>query len=103
MPSSVQCRNVGNDGYNVEWECKADLEQSVRFGPLTVVCEGYDNSEDTYVLRFHEKLCVVEVDELIEFFRGSCQLEYSLQTTSAASKYKFGFVLLFVSVLIVFY
>ena len=51
MPSSVQCLNVGDDGYDVQWECKADLEKAVRFGPVTVVCEGYDHPDDPYVLR----------------------------------------------------
>jgi hypothetical protein len=30
LPSVVQCRNVGHDGYNVEWACTADLDESVR-------------------------------------------------------------------------
>eukprot|EP01125_Pyxidicula_operculata_P009061 TRINITY_DN2996_c0_g1_i1.p1 TRINITY_DN2996_c0_g1~~TRINITY_DN2996_c0_g1_i1.p1 ORF type:complete len:329 (+),score=65.28 TRINITY_DN2996_c0_g1_i1:51-989(+) len=63
-PTDVQCINVGSDGYDVQWECKADLDESVKFGAITVSCEGYDYAGDSYVLR------------------GSCGLEYELEYTS---------------------
>lgn len=63
LPKFVQCINVGtNDQAEVQWKCEADLVQGVRFGELTVSCEGYDNSEDSYILK------------------GSCGLEYSLES-----------------------
>jgi len=62
-PHNVQCHNSGSDGVDVQWECKADLPQDVRFGDVTVACEGYDHPDDPYILR------------------GSCGLEYSLEHT----------------------
>jgi len=64
-PTVVQCINVGGDGAgDVNWECKADLDSDVRFGKTVVSCEGYDYSEDPYILK------------------GSCGLEYELEFTS---------------------
>jgi len=63
QPGVVQCYNRGWDGREVQWECKADMEGSVRFGDLEVVCEGYDYPEDEFILA------------------GSCGLEYTLELT----------------------
>jgi len=63
-PEVVQCKNVGHDGYDVQWECKADLESDVKFGKVTVSCEGYDDKDDPFVLK------------------GSCALEYNLEYTN---------------------
>jgi len=62
-PSVVQCYNRGWDGRDVQWECKADMEGTVRFGRVEVICEGYDYAEDDYILA------------------GSCGLEYTLELT----------------------
>jgi hypothetical protein len=62
---------VGSDGFgNVQWECKADLDSTVRFGQTTVSCEGYNSPEDPYVLR------------------GSCGLEYTLDLTEQGRQSK---------------
>eukprot|EP00053_Salpingoeca_punica_P014512 m.131916 g.131916 ORF g.131916 m.131916 type:complete len:943 (-) comp16474_c4_seq7:739-3567(-) len=53
----MQC----NQQYNEQWECKADLPNEVSFGETTVVCEGYDNPNDPYILV------------------GSCGVEYTLE------------------------
>eukprot|EP00961_Rhodomonas_salina_P162368 2186923-Rhodomonas_salina.1 len=64
MVDVVQCRNVGEDDMgSVQWECHADLEDTVRFGSINVNCEGFAHSQDVMKLR------------------GSCGLEYSLQYT----------------------
>merc|ERR1712213_161047 len=55
--------NRGWDGRDVQWECKADMEGTVRFGKVEVICEGYDYAEDDYILA------------------GSCGLEYTLELT----------------------
>jgi hypothetical protein len=47
----------------VQWECKADMDNLYRFGSVEVVCEGYDYSDDPYILK------------------GSCGLEYTLELT----------------------
>ncbi|XP_063726494.1 store-operated calcium entry-associated regulatory factor-like [Symsagittifera roscoffensis] len=60
-PSSAQCYNQGSDGFDVQWKCSADLDNSVRFGQTIVTCEGYDYPDDPYVLK------------------GSCGLEYALE------------------------
>merc|ERR1711963_930874 len=62
-PQVVQCYNRGWDGRDVQWECKADMEGTVRFGKVEVICEGYDYAEDDYILA------------------GSCGLEYTLELT----------------------
>uniref|UniRef100_A0A090XB01 Store-operated calcium entry-associated regulatory factor n=1 Tax=Ixodes ricinus TaxID=34613 RepID=A0A090XB01_IXORI len=46
-----------------EWECKADLPKSLKFGHIEVACEGYDYPDDPYILQ------------------GSCGLEYKLERT----------------------
>eukprot|EP00039_Didymoeca_costata_P008607 m.114119 g.114119 ORF g.114119 m.114119 type:complete len:323 (-) comp14153_c0_seq5:3771-4739(-) len=63
-PPVIQCLNRGFDGEDVQWECKSDMDNSFRFGEVTVVCEGYDYPEDPYVLV------------------GSCGVEYTLELTS---------------------
>ena len=51
QPKVVQCINRGSDGYDVQWECKADMDHDYRFGRIQVSCEGYDRPDDPYVLR----------------------------------------------------
>nr|CAB3265863.1 store-operated calcium entry-associated regulatory factor-like [Phallusia mammillata] len=67
-PSVVQCKNVGSDGFDVQWECKADMDDSYRFGKIQVSCEGYNHPNDPYVLK------------------GSCGLEYTIDLTEAGQK-----------------
>lgn len=62
-PSVVQCINRGSDGYDIQWECKADMDNSFKFGQVEVTCEGYDYPDDPYVLK------------------GSCGLEYTVDFT----------------------
>ncbi|SPR01377.1 unnamed protein product (mitochondrion) [Plasmodiophora brassicae] len=49
-PDTVQCRNVGWDGSDVQWECYADMPSSYRFGVVEVSCEGYSYPDDSFVL-----------------------------------------------------
>ncbi|KAL3185500.1 hypothetical protein MRX96_005036 [Rhipicephalus microplus] len=58
-----QCYNRGSDGYSTQWECKADMSKSQKFGTVEVTCEGYDYADDDYILA------------------GSCGLEYRLEKT----------------------
>ncbi|KAI8609945.1 hypothetical protein BC830DRAFT_1051782, partial [Chytriomyces sp. MP71] len=46
----IQCYNRGFDGRDVNWECKAELEDLYRFGSTDVSCEGYSHKNDKYVL-----------------------------------------------------
>jgi len=68
QPDAVQCRNVGTDGVDIQWECKADLDSTVRFGRLNIGCEGYSDRNDPYVLQ------------------GSCGLEYELMLTDEGKR-----------------
>ena len=68
----VQCFNRGTDGRSIQWECKAEMENSVRFGKLEVFCEGYNYPEDPYILV------------------GSCCLEYNLELTKEGKKRRGG-------------
>ena len=29
-PSVIQCKNAGHDGFDVQWECRADLDNAYR-------------------------------------------------------------------------
>jgi len=70
-PSTVQCVNVGSDGFgNIQWKCEADLDSSVRFGQTTVSCEGFNHPDDPYILK------------------GSCGLEYTLNLTEQGRQSK---------------
>jgi len=62
-PQVVQCYNKGSDGFDVQWECKTDMDNAYRFGRVEVSCEGYDYPDDPYVLK------------------GSCGLEYTIDLT----------------------
>uniref|UniRef100_A0A8C3TN89 Store-operated calcium entry-associated regulatory factor n=1 Tax=Catharus ustulatus TaxID=91951 RepID=A0A8C3TN89_CATUS len=68
VPEVVQCYSKGWDGYDVQWQCRADLENAFRFGQMEVSCEGYDYPDDPYVLR------------------GSCSLLFSLELTEEGER-----------------
>ncbi|XP_050752358.1 store-operated calcium entry-associated regulatory factor [Gymnogyps californianus] len=68
VPEVVQCYNKGWDGYDVQWQCKADLENTYRFGRIEVSCEGYDYPDDPYILR------------------GSCSLLFRLELTEEGER-----------------
>ncbi|KAI8804522.1 hypothetical protein BJ742DRAFT_823907 [Cladochytrium replicatum] len=64
---AIQCYNRGGGPGgpdDVQWECKVDLEDTLRLGSVNVLCEGWSSSTDPYVLN------------------GSCGLEYHLQYTA---------------------
>jgi hypothetical protein len=63
VPEVVQCTNRGSDGYDIQWECKADMDNAYRFGQISVGCEGYDYPDDPYILA------------------GSCGLDYTIDLT----------------------
>jgi len=50
-PQVVQCYNRGSDGQDVQWECKTDMDNSYRFGLISVSCEGYSYPDDPYILK----------------------------------------------------
>ncbi|NXV72362.1 SARAF factor, partial [Atlantisia rogersi] len=68
VPEAVQCYNRGWDGYDVQWQCTADLDSAYRFGQLEVSCEGYDYPDDPYILR------------------GSCSLLFRLELTEEGER-----------------
>jgi len=72
-PTTVQCKNMGTDGHDVQWECTADLNEGVSFDIMEVNCEGYDYPDDPYVLV------------------GSCQLRYTLKGVGYTSNYRSGY------------
>lgn len=59
--TSVQCRNVGTDGRDVNWKCETSVSKEWELGLTSVSCEGFDYPDDPYVLV------------------GSCGLEYQLK------------------------
>ena len=74
-PDSIRCRNSGSSysSADVEWTCSAQLPSEFKLGSTDVVCEGYDNSDDEYVLK------------------GSCGVEYRLAFTDIGEeRYRSG-------------
>ncbi|KAJ9609101.1 hypothetical protein H2200_006872 [Cladophialophora chaetospira] len=69
----MRCTNEGSDydEGNVQWSCKASLPEEFKLGSTDVTCEGYESSDDPYVLR------------------GSCGVEYRLLLTDKGEE-KYG-------------
>ncbi|KAI1801877.1 DUF1183-domain-containing protein [Daldinia bambusicola] len=63
----MRCANQGTgyDAEDVQWSCTASLPPELKLGSTDVVCEGYANPDDPYVLK------------------GSCGVEYRLLLTEA--------------------
>lgn len=64
-PEVVLCSNIGEDYATGDptWKCTAELENGLRLGTTDVVCEGFRDRDDPWILR------------------GSCGLEYTMQGT----------------------
>lgn len=69
----MRCTNSGAsyDEDNVDWTCKASLPPEFKLGSTDVICEGYSNPDDPYVLK------------------GSCGVEYRLVLTELGEE-KYG-------------
>ncbi|KNG81846.1 hypothetical protein ANOM_008891 [Aspergillus nomiae NRRL 13137] len=69
----MRCTNAGYDydEEDVQWTCTASLPQEFKLGSTDVVCEGYRNADDKWVLK------------------GSCGVEYRLLLTELGER-KFG-------------
>ncbi|KIX06406.1 uncharacterized protein Z518_04382 [Rhinocladiella mackenziei CBS 650.93] len=70
---AMRCTNEGADydENNIQWSCKASLPEEFKLGSTDVTCEGYESSEDPYVLS------------------GSCGVEYRLLLTEKGEE-KYG-------------
>ena len=62
-PAVVLCENIGIDYTTGDpnWKCTAELDYGLRFGTTDVICEGFRDRDDPWILR------------------GSCSLEYTLE------------------------
>lgn len=69
----MRCKNEGSDydDDNIQWTCKASLPEEFKLGSTDVICEGYESSEDPYILK------------------GSCGVQYRLALTKKGQE-KFG-------------
>lgn len=69
----LRCKNQGSDydKESVQWTCTANLPAEFKLGSTDVICEGYESSNDRWVLK------------------GSCGVEYRLLLTEAGEE-KFG-------------
>lgn len=69
----MRCTNEGADydENNIQWSCKASLPEEFKLGSTEVTCEGYESSEDPYVLK------------------GSCGVQYRLLLTEKGEE-KYG-------------
>ncbi|RAL02752.1 DUF1183 domain protein [Aspergillus ibericus CBS 121593] len=70
---TMRCTNegYGYDEEDIQWTCTAELPQEFKLGSTDVVCEGYRNADDNWVLK------------------GSCGVEYRLLLTELGEE-KFG-------------
>lgn len=66
----MRCTNSGAEygDEDIQWTCKASLPPEFKLGSTDVICEGYDNSDDPYILK------------------GSCGVEYRLILTPAGEE-----------------
>lgn len=69
----MRCTNEGSDydAESIQWACKASLPEEFKLGSTDVSCEGYESSDDPYILK------------------GSCGIEYRLLLTEKGEA-KFG-------------
>ena len=69
----MRCTNSGSsyDEDNIDWTCKASLPPEFKLGETEVICEGYSNPDDPYILK------------------GSCGVEYRLILTELGEE-KYG-------------
>lgn len=69
----MRCKNSGSeyDPEDIQWTCQANLPPDFKLGSTDVVCEGFDSSDDPYVLK------------------GSCGVEYRMILTSVGEE-KYG-------------
>lgn len=70
---TMRCKNEGYDydAEDVQWTCTAPLPAEFKLGSTDVVCEGYRNADDKWVLK------------------GSCGVEYRMLLTELGEE-KFG-------------
>ncbi|KAJ5660818.1 uncharacterized protein N7484_000190 [Penicillium longicatenatum] len=73
QPEVMRCTNQGYDydEEDVQWTCEASLPSEFKLGATDVICEGYRNANDKYVLK------------------GSCGVEYRMLLTEQGEK-RFG-------------
>tara|TARA_B110001469_G_C9639359_1_gene321246 strand:+ start:378 stop:974 length:597 start_codon:yes stop_codon:yes gene_type:complete len=83
-PNIIQCTNKGTDGYDIQWECKGEMDEHYKFGILDVVCEGYDYPTDPYILV------------------GSCGLEYTIEYVSVSYPEEVGIYSILSTLIIIF-
>lgn len=87
-PRTVQCQNRGDS----QWKCEAQLPVWAQLGDVQVSCEGWDSSEDPYVLK------------------GSCAVQFELLPTTTKMSgglesvlFSIGFWTLFAFILLSFF
>ncbi|EYE90565.1 DUF1183 domain protein [Aspergillus ruber CBS 135680] len=70
---AMRCTNAGSeyDKEDIQWTCTAPLPPEFKLGSTDVICEGYRDADDKWVLK------------------GSCGVEYRLLLTEAGEE-KFG-------------
>lgn len=59
-PEVVQCTVTGHNGNDPQWACKGTFPKGLDLGRTDVICEGYEDVNDPFILE------------------GSCGLEYTL-------------------------
>lgn len=71
IPDEIVCTNMGWDGLNVHWDCKAELKESWNLVRPSISCEGWSGPGDEYVVP------------------GSCAISYEMEYRPVQSKTTF--------------
>lgn len=61
---SIRCMNKGWRHY-IDWKCEDKLHENLEISNVNMICEGYDNDDDEYILF------------------NSCQLQFNLNNIEA--------------------
>ena len=100
----MRCTNEGSDydQENVQWACRTSLPEEFKLGSTDVTCEGYESSQDPYILKGS---CGVQYRLLLtekgEEKYGSKQTVRQGQATSESESYV-GYIFMIVFLLVLF-
>jgi hypothetical protein len=64
---TIQCRNVGFDGTDVNWKCETNIKDQYDLGKSYVTCEGYEYPDDPYVLNITspQQIIIIRAESIL--------------------------------------
>jgi hypothetical protein len=99
----MRCTNEGSDyeAEDIQWSCKANLPEEFKLGATEVGCEGYESSEDPYVLKgscgVEYRLLLTELGE--EKYAVKNEKSHTLGNDAGARYFAFFFIMLFIGII----